>query len=137
MAEVIGRAGEILTAIKFKDKDRGESIHPLIRDPVLRNLVVLWPLLTVEFNPTKADAPADENSQWLWLWEQVEYDKPKLADSLRLERMKLTRLIDRAASFHLIYPDGSSNLLATQYIRGEIAKSLVKKPGPSASPSSP
>jgi hypothetical protein len=137
MAQVIGRAAEILAAIKLKDKDRGESIHPLIRDPVLRNLVVLWPLLPVVFNPGKVAAPEDENSQWLWLWEQVEYDKPKLADSLRLERMKLTRLIDRASSFHLIYPDGSASTLATQYIRGEIAKSLVKKPGPSSSPSSP
>ena len=121
---------EVLKKFKADEAARPECIHPLVRDPDLRNLVALWSMSTIEFLPPKSKLPDEENDRWKWLWEKVSFDREELSVSLRLDRMKLSRLFDRAVAFRLIYPDGTTNTLAIQYIRGDIAKSLQKKPGP-------
>lgn len=120
----------LLKGYKDAEKERGEVVHPLVRDPILRNLVVIWPMLPVQFEMPKGSPPEEENQKWLWLWTGVKYDLDQLSESLKLDKVKLSRLVDRAAAFRLIYPDGTANKLATQFVRGEIAKSLQKKSGP-------
>lgn len=133
MAEVeSAEAAAVLDLFKKMEKDRGEVIHPLVRDPILRNLVVVWTLHTVEFHPPKGKPPEVENQRWKWLWQNVKYDKDAISEYLKLDRMKISRLIDTAIAFRLIYPDGTANTLAIQYVRGDIARSLQTKPGPKA-----
>lgn len=131
MAQVTnGPLSTLLESYKKQEVERGENVHPLVRDPILRNLIVIWPLLPVQFEMPKGDTPEDENQRWLWLWQGVKYDVAQLSEGLKLDKVKLARVVERASMFRLLYPDGTANKLATQYVRSEIAKSLQKKPGP-------
>lgn len=136
----------VLEYFKMRSGDQGQNLHPLIHDPILRNLVVAWTMLEVDFGEpdlssiqaaTVAEmlqgggmSPAVENLRWKTLWSKVEYNREELANSLRLDPMRITRLVERAAAYRLIYPDGTANELAIKYIKGEVAKSIQKKPGP-------
>jgi hypothetical protein len=124
---------ELLKGFKDQESERGEVVHPLVRDPILRNLVVIWPMLPIEFTPPSGVAPEDDRARWFWLWEGVKYDAEQLSEALRLDKIKLGKIVERAKMFRLIYPDGTTNRLATQYVRGDIAKSLQRKSGPKSS----
>lgn len=128
-----------LDFFKAQESFHSEVVHPLIRDPILRNLVVAWTTIPVTFNDPKipdeslkgnGNAKEDENRRWKNLWTGVDYDREELATALRIDEMKVMRLVDRASAFRLIYPDGTANELAVKYVRAEISKSLNKKPGP-------
>lgn len=137
---------QILDYFKIRGKDQGQNLHPLIHDPILRNLIVAWTMLQVEFGDPDvsslqaqkvaedlAEIPPtqeEENRWWRVLWSEADYDKEDLANSLRLDPIKITRMVDRAVAFRLIFPDGTVSELAIKYIKGEVAKSLQKKPGP-------
>lgn len=120
---------KILLEFKAREDQRAENLHPLVRDPVLRNLVTAWSMLQVEFGDPSGGMPADEKGQWQWLWSNVHFDSEEFADVLRLDSLKIGKLVKRAAAFRLIYPDGSSSALALQFVRNEIQKAVAKKPG--------
>jgi hypothetical protein len=124
MAEEIAA---VIQRFRGAEKDRAEIVHPLVRDPVLRNLIVIWPMIPVTCSAPRTPVPEAENEQWFWLWENVKYDHARLADFLKVDRAKLSRLIDRAIAFRLIYPDGTANSMAVQFVKQDIAKSLSKK----------
>lgn len=124
---------EVLATFKKSEKERGEVVHPLVRDPILRNLIVIWTMIPVKLTAPKGAVPESENEKWIWLWGGAQYTKEAIGEYLKLDRMNLSRLMDRAIAFRLIYPDGTSNGLAIQYVRGEIARSMQKKPGPAGS----
>jgi hypothetical protein len=130
----------------FKEQEnfRSEVVHPLIRDPLLRNFVVVWTTIPVSFGEKKSvnervvaeklmstgNPKEEENLRWKRLWANVEYSREDLSIALRIDEMKVCRLVDRAIAFRLIYPDGTANELAIKYIRAEISKNLAKKSGP-------
>jgi hypothetical protein len=120
-------ASTILQRFKNLEEAHPERIHPLITDEALRNLVVAWETAPVTFTNPASECPEDENSQWQWLWDQVKYDRDYLADCVKIQPGKLGRLFDRARAFRLIYPDGSSNKNAIQFVRNEIAKTMQSK----------
>jgi hypothetical protein len=119
----------VLLEFKAREELRAENLHPLIRDPILRNLVTAWAMYPVRFGDPEGAKPADEKGQWQWLWSNVEFDSEELADILRLDSLKIGKIVKRAAAFRLIYPDGSSSGLALQFVRREIEKAVAKKPG--------
>ena len=125
--EVNGRAGEILQRFKNAEESHPERIHPLITDEALRNLVVAWETAPITFSNPTANTPEGENSQWQWLWDQVEYDRDYLAYCVKIQPGKIGSLFDRARAFRLIYPDGSSNTNAIKFVRNEIAKTMQSK----------
>ena len=118
-----------LLEFKAAEAQRAENLHPLVKDPVLRNLVTAWSMFPVEFGDPEGEVPEEEKARWGWLWSKVEYDSEEFAEVLRLDGLKVGRLVNRAAAFRLIYPDGSSSTLALQFIRNEIQKAMKKKPG--------
>lgn len=140
----------VLDYFKIKSRDQGQNLHPLIHDPILRNLVVAWTMTEVEFGDpdlsrVEEEAVAKalqgegltqdiENKQWKVLWSKVRYDREELANALRLDPLKISRMVDRAAAYRLIFPDGTAAELAIKYIKGEVAKSLQKKTGPKKKP---
>jgi hypothetical protein len=125
------KAPKEIALLEFKSEEakRSENLHPLVKDPVLRDLVTAWSMFHVEFGDPEGEPPEDEKARWKWLWSNVEYDSEEFAEILRLDGLKVGRLVSRAASFRLIYPDGSSSTLALQFIRSEIQKAVSKKPG--------
>ena len=124
MDAVNGSARDVLSAFKAQEDARLEVIHPLLTDPVLRNLVVAWSLTTVEFVPPTTGPPTEENARWDWLWQGSRFDQEALAGALQIEQLRLTPLLQRAVAFRLIYPDGTANQHAIKFIRTEIGKSV-------------
>jgi len=120
-----------VTLLEFKasEAQRAENLHPIVKDSVLRNLIAAWSLFPVEFGEPEGERPEDEKARWKWLWTNVEYDAEAFADVLRLDSLKIGRLVSRAVAFRLIYPDGTANALALQFVRNEIQKALGKKAG--------
>jgi hypothetical protein len=124
---VVEDARTLVQRFKNLEEAHPERIHPLITDEALRNLVVAWETAPITFSEPKGALPEDENSQWQWLWSQVQYDRDYLAYCVKIQSGKLGGLIDRAKAFRLIYPDGSANKNAIQFIRNEIAKTMQSK----------
>lgn len=129
MDDVTPAAGA-LRDFKAQERARPECVHPLVRDPILRNMVIAWELSPVTFRPPDGAAPGGEAARWAWLWRGVEFDRDALANALRVDSMSVRRLVDRAAAFRLIYPDGTANRLAIQFVQGEISKDLGGKRRP-------
>jgi len=123
-------AAAALLAFKAQEKFRPECVHPLIRDPVLRNMVIAWELSPVTFRPPDGAAPEGEAARWAWLWSGTSFDREALSNALRIDSMSIRRLVERAAAFRLIYPDGTTNRLAIQFVQGEISKDLGGKRRP-------
>jgi len=119
----------VLLEFKATEQQRAENLHPIVKDSVLRNLVTAWSLFEVEFGDPEGEPPRDEKARWKWLWSNVKYDSEEFADILRLDSLKVGRLVNRAVAYRLIYPDGSANTLALQFIRNEIQKAVGKKAG--------
>lgn len=125
-----GDNGDPLAAFRAQEESRPELVHPLIKDPVLCNLVVAWSTTSVTFAVPAGDLPEDESARWDWLWTETRWDRDDLANALRIsDKIKLSRLVERAKRFRLIYPDGQANKMALQYIRGAISRSLSGKGG--------
>jgi len=138
----------LLEYFKIKSQDQGQNLHPLIHDPILRNLIVAWTMIQVETGEPDLSGlaeetvaqllsslkPDSENKWWRILWSKVQYDREELANALRLDPIRMTRMVDRAAAYRLIFPDGTAAELAIKYIKGEVAKSLQKKTGPKKKP---
>lgn len=128
MAELNGTT-ELLTTFKDQEEERLECVHPLVKDPLLRNFVVAWSVSEIEFCRPDGPVPGDEAARWHWLWEGVRFDRREIANALKIEQTKVGRLVQRAAAFRLIYPDGTVNQKAIAFIRAEIAKAMSSKKG--------
>lgn len=128
MADLNGST-ELLTAFKAQEEERLECVHPLVKDPLLRNFVVAWSVSEIGFERPAGEVPADEAVRWNWLWEGVRFDRREIANALKIEVSKVGRLVQRAAAFRLIYPDGTANQMAVKFIRAEIAKAMSSKKG--------
>jgi hypothetical protein len=120
---------KVLQEFKENEAQRAEVLHPLVKDEVLRDLVTAWSMFEVKFGDPTDGPPDGEKPKWQWLWSAVEYDSEAFAEILRLDGLKVGRLVQRAAAFRLIYPDGTANMLALQFIRNEIQKAVGKKKG--------
>lgn len=123
----MGAAADILAGIKSREGDQAECVHPLVDDAPLRNLVVIWSRIPVEFKEPKGPPPESDNARWLWLWEGARYNKDQIAGYLHMDRLNVGRMIEQARAFRLIYPDGTSNGMAIRFVRAEIARGI---PGP-------
>lgn len=136
MADLNGTT-EILTTFKAQEEERLECVHPLVKDSLLRNFVVAWSMSSVTFARPEGPMPDDEPSRWNWLWTGVRIPRREIANALKIDQSKVGRLVDRAAAFRLIYPDGTVNQMAVKFIRAEIAKAMKSKGGRAASSSAP
>lgn len=120
---------ELLTVFKAQEEQRLECVHPLVKDALLRNFVVAWSVSEVSFERPEGEVPHDEAGRWNWLWEGVQYDRREISNALKIDQSRIGRLVQRAAAFRLIYPDGTVNQKAIMFIRAEIAKAMSSKKG--------
>jgi len=132
MDSVNARASEILRIFRTQEDARMEVIHPLLADPILRNLVVAWSLTPVEFTEPEKAPPTEEALRWEWLWGGTRFKREDLAAVLQIEVIRLDPLLQRAIAFRLIYPDGTANSYAIKFIRTEVAKGVGVRKKPKA-----
>jgi len=120
--------GEILR--RFKDSEEPENIVPLIEDASLRNGLVAWKSVTISVKGGLKECPHDnETSQWNWLWQQVEYDPQTFGTVAGVKPADVGKLVTRLIGLRLIYPDGTVNELAKNYLQTIIMAKLPKKRG--------
>jgi hypothetical protein len=114
--------GEILQ--KFKGDEHPENIVPLIEDSTLRNGVVAWKSVAIKNKPLEECSFKDDASQWNWLWSRVEYDHKNFGIVAGVKAQDASSLLIRLIGLRLIYPDGSVNIYAKQYLQSIIMARL-------------
>jgi hypothetical protein len=114
--------GEVLA--EFKKNEEPENIIPLVDDSVLRNALVAWKSVTIKNKPAEDCKFKDDTSRWNWLWSRVEYDPAKFGVVAGCKAQEAANLLERLIGLRLIYPDGTVNNYAKQYIQSIIMAKL-------------
>lgn len=117
--------GEVLK--DFKQSEEPENIMPLVDDASLRNGVVAWKSVVIK-NKKASDCPyKDDTSRWNWMWSQVEYDAAYFGVVAGVKVQEGRNLLDRLIGLRLIYPDGTVNVYAKQYLQALIMAKIGGK----------
>jgi hypothetical protein len=116
--------GEVLA--EFKKNEAPEGIFPLLNDVPLCNALLAWKSVRINY---KAQATEDcplkeEYALWSWLWSVVEYDCQHFGTVAGCKYQESGTLLARLIGLRLIYPDGSINNYANQYIKKVILEKL-------------
>jgi hypothetical protein len=117
--------GEVLD--KFKKNEEAENLMPLVEDAALRNGLVAWKSVVIRYKEATDCTFKDETSQWNWLWSQVEYDAAYFGVVAGVKTQEAQSLLNRLMGLRLIYPDGSINHYAKQYLQSIIMAKLGGK----------
>lgn len=112
----------------FKKSEHPEAIVPLMEDVLLRQALVAWPSVRITFVENIGDCSEqqDEVSKWEWLWSKVEFDSITFGIVAGLKGQDIKPILTRMKGLRLIYPDGSINQMAQQYLRSMVAAQLNK-----------
>ena len=118
---------DVLKYFKAKEEESVESIIPLIEDSALRSAIVAWKSLTFK-NKKKEDCQYDDDySRWNWLWKDVEYNVEYFGNVAGVKDQKeAEKLVVRLIGLRLVYPDGSINRMAQQYLTSMILSKIGK-----------
>jgi hypothetical protein len=125
--------GELLA--RFKQAETPESIFPLLNDVPLCNALVAWKSVKLSFKPPAECPSEDEQAQWEWLWNQVDYGVSSFGVVAGCKAQEAVNLIARLRGLQLIYPDGTINSFAKQYLGQLIIQRIQgkRKPAPTIS----
>jgi len=118
--------GEVLS--HFKEMKNIEKVVSLIGDKNLINALLAWKSVTITYKETGlfCDSPS-ENEQWEWLWKNVKFDLQKFTIVAGLKVQDGTFFFERLKGLKLIYPDGTIDPFASQYLTSVIVKTLGLK----------
>jgi len=119
---------DILNHFKEKEKENPECIVPLIEDSVLRNGLVAWRSVKTATEENGKCTELTEVGQWDWMWSTVKYDQRKFAQVAGVPEHEVQRLLNRLIGLRLIYPDGTVNTVAQDYLKALIVSKLPKLP---------
>jgi len=117
--------GEILDA--FKKDEAAESIYPLLNEPSLCNALVAWRSVSIRYKKASECPALDEPGRWEWLWDQVEFDVGSFGVVAGCPGGEVANLLNRLKGLRLIYPDGTLNSYAKQYLSQLIMLKLQGK----------
>jgi len=123
--------GEVLK--QFKESEEAENIAPLVEDAQLRQAIMAWPAVRIDFEPLSDCPHEDEAQRWRWLWDQVKFESKDFGVVAGVPPHQAAQTIQRLAGLRLIYPDGTVHVLARQYLRA-IIMSKLKQPNPRGRP---
>jgi hypothetical protein len=115
--------GEVLA--HFKKTEDAENLVTLIEDEELRNAIVAWKSVAIQYVTPVRNCPFDDESrQWSWLWEQVNFDRSCFGVVAGIRAQDVGMILTRLTGLRLIYPDGTINTLARQYLTSIIMSKL-------------
>jgi hypothetical protein len=113
----------------FKASEDAEMVMPMLDDNILRNAVVSWQ--SVEIKPKDAtDEPCpytEGKAQWNWMWTRIQYDQRSFGIVAGIAEHKVNDVLTRLMGLRLIYPDGTINSFAKNYLRSMVAKKFGQK----------
>jgi hypothetical protein len=114
--------GEILNT--FKKDDEPENIVAIINDDKLQNGMIAWKSVYIKYKAATDCTDKDPVAQWNWMWDQVEFDANKFGVVAGIKVQDIGAVLSRLKGLHLIYPDGSINRLAKQYLQSIIMSKI-------------
>jgi hypothetical protein len=115
---------------EFKGAEEAEMIVPLIEDERLRNAVVAWKSVTIKKTGKDDCEFSEEVARWNWLWTKVEYDRETFGTVAGLKPQDVNPVMTRLIGLRMIYPDGSINNFAKQFLQAIIMQRLQGKRSP-------
>lgn len=117
--------GEVLNY--FKKQESPDSIAPMIDDAELRNGVVAWKSVVIQYtNAEECDDSLSDAEKWNWLWQKTDFDVQYFGRVAGCPPQNARSLFERLKGLRLIYPDGTVNQFATQYLQAQIMNKLPK-----------
>lgn len=114
--------GEILA--KFKASEEAENIVAIIDDDELLKGLVAWKSVVVKYKSAGECQEKEEAAQWNWMWDWVEFDISAFGVVAGAKGQDVGGLFKRLKGLRLIYPDGTINKLAKQYLQTTIMSKL-------------
>jgi hypothetical protein len=108
---------DLIQAFKQQEGDTAEAILPALDDALLRNGLLAWQSMIIDYNAEALCPENDAKRQWEWLWKQIKFDIRQYATIVGIKEYDVAALIMRLRAFHLIYPDGTANTMARAYLR--------------------
>jgi len=122
---------EVLTKFKSKESENSvaEGLAPLTGDKTLRDGMIAWQSMIVDYDPeSDCPYPDEENKlQWIWLWKEVKFDHNMFATITGIKPYNAVALVERLKAFRLIYPDGTISNNARSIVRQDVMKHLPKQ----------
>jgi len=114
----------------FKKESTPEKVVVLMDEPYLRAAVIAWKSVTISYSDDLEICESrDGNAQWNWLWSKVSFDKTRYQIVAGLKSQEVDNVFERLKGLKLIYPDGTIDLFAQQYLNSIIMKTIgTKKP---------
>jgi hypothetical protein len=112
----------------FKKYEGPEVVVALIEDPILRKALIAWPSVKINYKTPMEECNdnLDDVSKWDWLWTKVGFAKDRFCVVAGLKGQELDPVLTRLKGLRLIYPDGTVNVMAQQYLRSIVAAQLSK-----------
>jgi hypothetical protein len=107
----------------FKQLESPEQITPMLTDPKLNDLISAWGAVVCDYEKDKKVG----NVGWMELWGHVELYKGTIGSYAGIPLSDVGHTINKAIGHQLIYPDGTVNKYASQYLRSVILDKLPKK----------
>lgn len=121
------RFDELVVAFKNQEPEYAECVLTIIDDPIIRNGVLAWQSMVIDYDSSLKCPEQDSKRQWEWLWKNIRFDPKIFATIIKIKEYDAMALITRLKSYRLIYPDGTSNNIARAYMRQIISSKLPKK----------
>lgn len=121
--------GEVLK--EFKEDEDAENIVAIIDNDELQAGMIAWKSVQIRYREASDCKEKDPVARWRWLWEQVDYDAIAFGVVAGAKGQDVGKLISRLVGLRLIYPDGTINNLAKQYLQ-TIIMSKIRQATPRA-----
>lgn len=116
--------GEILD--EFKASEEPENIVAIIDNSELQNGMIAWKSVQIKYKPSTNCQEKDTVARWNWMWNQIEYDSNGFGIVAGVKAQDVGKLLNRLIGLRLIYPDGTVNKLASQFLQGIIFSKIGK-----------
>jgi hypothetical protein len=110
---------------EFKNEESPEQIMCLRDNPALQRVVAAWPYVRRKAAPKPRPSTDDP---WEAEWRAIDVDLAELRTKAAVYEQDVEALFETARGMRLIYPDGTVNQYARQYIRALIIKELPRQP---------
>jgi hypothetical protein len=125
--------GEVLA--DFKSNEEAENIVSIIDNDELQNGMIAWKSVQIRYKTASDCQEKDGTARWDWLWKQIEYDAMGYGIVAGVKATDVGKLLARLNGLRLIYPDGTINTFARQYLQ-TIIMSKIRQATPRGSKSS-
>lgn len=113
----------------FKKTSTPEKVVALMGNDKLIDALLAWKSTVITYkNGLAIECPfKEENERWYWLWENISFDMKSFGIVADLKVQEVNLFFERLRGLKLIYPDGTIDLFASQYLNTIIVKAIGKK----------